>query len=318
MVRYRAAYRVDTALFEPLDGKYEFEIQGFEHKLIPCEITAENSRLGTSNFVLDFEFDHDQIPKDERYHLKLFHHSQTPAVEFIAWLSCLSRQWLMLSHQKMGFSGGGAGPTYTESLDSFDESNMESIFNVKKKSRKGQLKKVERPNLSFIAPRDIENYKLPNDFLDLTNKLFSLDDEMRNKFLNACLCYQHALDNLFFAPTLSLVLLVSCVESMVWNEVTSQYCKDARRKCAIKKDVMKKFRLFFETQLQFPLPPDKKEFLDSIYGDRSNYVHRYLMGDEKLRLLMPSIPTDKLELKNSLYQLESLVNASLIRWLERL
>ena len=104
---------------------------------------------------------------------------------------------------------------------------------------------------------------------------------------------------------------------MIWDEVSSQYCEDAGRRCNNRKDIMKKFRRFFEEQLEFPLPLTKRKFLNSIYSDRSSFVHRYLMGDEKLRVLMPHIK-ETVMLQNSLDQLELLTNVSLINWLERI
>ena len=97
----------------------------------------------------------------------------------------------MLTYHNMGW-GGSLGPMYTEICDSFDEDRIEVIFRIKEFS-KGRFKLVKRPDFSSYLLRENTNYRLPNDFLRLTNKLFSLDETNRNKFLNACLSYQYAL-----------------------------------------------------------------------------------------------------------------------------
>ena len=152
-------------------------------------------------------------------------------------------------------------------------------------------------------------------------KLFSLEVETREKFLNACFSYQFALEMWAQYPTISVLALVSAVESMMVDEFTSRFCEDAKKRCSLKFDVMKKFRAFFERNLSYPLPKELKRFLNDVYSKRrSTYVHKALLGEGSLR--GPHFGFSLLEAEKKFdsekRDLEQLVNVALIEWLHRI
>ena len=212
------------------------------------------------------------------------------------------------------------GPTVISPVNDFDKNVLDTVFHVNKKSKNGTFVEVPRPNFSSIV-RGSETFKLPSDFSDLTKKLFSLENEAREKFLNACFSYQFALEMLNPYPTISILALVSAVESMMVDEFTSGFCNDAKKRCPLKSDVMKKFRTFFERNLVYPLPKELKRFLNDVYSKRrSTYVHRALLGEGSLRgpHFGISLFEDEMKLDSEKRALEQLVNAALIEWLQKI
>lgn len=120
-------------------------------------------------------------------------------------------------------------------------------------------------------------------------------------------------------PTISLLALVSSVESMVESEATSRFCKEAGKNCSQKKDVLKKFRMFFERTLVNPLPIDLQRFLNRIYNKRSKYVHKALLNGYGIRGIYTSEFTkEMLKADAEFRSLERLVNAALIEWLMKI
>jgi len=112
---------------------------------------------------------------------------------------------------------------------------------------------------------------------------------------------------------------VSAVESMMADEYTSGFCKDAERQCPLKKDVMKKFRAFFERNLQYPLPEELKNFLGIVYSRRSDFVHKALLGEAEVRGIKFGLMSEKTrQIDEEKRDLEKLVNAALIEWLKRI
>jgi hypothetical protein len=153
----------------------------------------------------------------------------------------------------------------------------------------------------------------------LTKKLFSLRKKEKNKFIDACFAYQFALENWTAYPTISLIALVSSVESIMADEYSSGFCDEVQKICSLKRDIMKKFRKFFETNLQYPLPKELKKFLDNAYSNRSKYIHRYLLGNPETRGISLFYNYSKrIKLRNEQEKLEQLVNAGLIEWLKRI
>lgn len=112
--------------------------------------------------------------------------------------------------------------------------------------------------------------------------------------------------------------LVNVVESLMRHEGSSGYCEDAERQCNLKRDVMKKFRRFFEDNLQYPLPIEINKFLNTLYGSRSNIVHKALIGSGSFRGPMYLSLDRGIELKDQLSVFKGLENACMINWLIRI
>lgn len=321
MIKYHAVFSVDTGFFSRLDGKYE--VEGFV--LRPCLITSRNHYTGSANFALEFNF----YGLDERAILNSSEQIQRSFVnmnkagqiakEFIAWFVLATQEWAKLSSQSSGHSMR-FGPSTHHLVEDFDESILETTFHVDRKTKDGEFFNVERPSFSFgVFSKDSKSLKLPSDFPYLTKKLFSLKKEEREKFLNACFSYQFALENWIPYPTVSILSLVSAVESMMADEYTSGFCKDANKSCPLKKDVMKKFRVFFERNLQYPLPKELRNFLKRVYSKRSTYVHKALLGEGEARgIQFGHIPEEVRRLSDEQRYLEKLVNAALMEWIQRI
>jgi len=106
---------------------------------------------------------------------------------------------------------------------------------------------------------------------------------------------------------------------MMVDQYVSRFCKDANKLCSRKKDVMKKFRAFFEQNLQYPLPKELERFLKGVYSKRSDFVHKGLLGTGEaggIQFGFKSEKVDKLDSEKRYF--EKLVNAALLEWLARL
>ncbi len=320
MKKFRAVLSVDTSFTTPLDGVYSIG----KYALLPCQHTEKNRFSKCSNFIIQFDFDaleNKDIGKKDLVSFLNLKKGTYEAQVFIAWLVCASRHWARLSTNAIGPSTKFE-PTFIGSVNTFDESILDRMFHINKKSRKGTFVKIPRRNFVDQPTETLWHFwefKLPLDFPDLTTKLFSLESNAREKFLNACFSYQLALELWTSHPTLSIVALVSAVESIMVDEPISQFCNYAKRKCDLKKGVMKKFRRFFEHNLFYPLPKDLKTFLEDVYSGRCTYVHKALLGEARLRgpHFGISLFDDERKLDNEKRHLEQLVNAALIEWLQK-
>jgi hypothetical protein len=203
--------------------------------------------------------------------------------------------------------------------ETIDESILEKVFHIDSNKKTGVFYSIDRPNYSSLTFKEFpHSLNIPLDVKEYTDKLYSLPKRERDKFIDACFSHQFSRQNSRRLPSVSLVALVNCVEIMMRDEVTSGYCKDAQRRCPLKKDVIVKFRRFFEDNLSYPLPPEKKRFLDDCYRSRSNFVHRALLGDGPLRgPKYLSLGKDD-KVSGQLHELETLVNAGLIQWLTKI
>jgi hypothetical protein len=319
MPKYRGTFSVDTNFFGRLDGTYHID----EYALIPCLITPTNQERGCSNFILQFDFDgldekgiQDSSEQTRNFFENLGTGTQI-AKTFISWFVTCTRACARLSSDSYG-SMMRQGPSDHVLLEDYDEQKLDTIFHVDNNAKMGEFVHVERPNFGDI--RNVSpTLKLPSDFSTLTRKLFSLRAGEKNKFLNACFAYQFALENWGAYPTVSIVALVSSVESIMADEYSSGFCDAVQQACPLKWDVMKKFRKFFENNLQYPLPKELEGFLNEAYSDRSAYVHKSLLGEQEIRGIFQFHHNEKgSKVKNEQESLERLVNAGLIAWLKRI
>jgi len=321
MKKYHAVFSGETGFFNELDGIYEIE----GYILTPCLRTKKDQHRACAKFALAFDFyglDEKGVAASserERRHWINMAKSIPIAKEFVAWLVLATGKWARLSSGSYG-PASTFGPSIHEPIKDFDKSVMETIFHVDKNAKKGEFFEVKRPSFSLDgSPIEFRTLQLPSDFPRLTKKMFSLRKKEREEFLNACFSYQFALENWGSYPTVSILSLVSAVESMMTDEYTSSFCKDANRQCRLKKDVMKKFRAFFERNLQFPLPRELKSFLNSVYSKRSTYVHKALLGKGGVRGIQFGVHYEKVfQLRTEQRKLITLVNAALMGWLERI
>ena len=321
MPEYHAVFSVDASFFNRLDGTYK--VEGYILK--PCLLTTKNQQTGCSNFVLEFNFygldEKGIVNSSERVRRSFVNMNKAAQIAkaFVAWLVLSTREWARLSSQSHG-NMMKFGPCTHRPVEEFDASILETTFHADKMAKKGEFFEVQRPLFSFDSlSKEPGSLKLPSDFLNFTKKVFCLRKEEREKFLNACFSYQFARENWMSYPTVSLLSLVSAVESMMIDEYTSGYCKDANRSCPLKKDVMKKFKAFFERNLQYPLPRELEKFLNCVYSRRSSYVHEALLGEGEARGIQFGLISEKVrQLNEEQRHLEKLVNAALMEWLKRI
>ena len=317
MNEYVAYISCDTGFFNQLEGKYLI----LKYTLEPCIIRERNQHRGVANFTISFPFE--GLPEEGLSDKEKVHNSflnQQTAVEeaklFIAWLSVASRKPLDLSHTRFG-GIQTFGPSSHETKDKLDKKLIAKVHHIKTDAPEGTFQKVERPIYESYAD-STHSLKIPHDFPDLTQKLYALPDGEREKFFDACLSYQFALINSGTLPSISLVALVNAVESLMRNRFSSGYCEDAKRRCNLKKDVMKKFRKFFEENLQYPLPEEKQRFLNEVYSSRSNFVHKALIGAGPFRGPMYMSLGRGRELYDQLSGFSALLNACMINFLMRI
>jgi hypothetical protein len=267
-----------------------------------------SASLSKVNSILNASFD-------------LFRNSQIAIEEakfFIAWLSTITRKYLDLSHREMGIASSVGPLMASKTSEKIADNQLEGIFHIKLGSENGAFYDVNRPDFSPPLMDEFHKLKMPSDINGYTDKLYNLPRRERDKFFDACFSYQFAQQNFRRTPSVSLVALVNCVEIMMRDEITSGYCKDAGKRCPAKKDVVAKFRKFFERNLVNPLPPERRKFLNSIYRSRSNFVHKALLGEGPLR--GPKYMSFGKEdvIAEQLNELEILVNAGLISWLDNI
>ena len=82
---------------------------------------------------------------------------------------------------------------------------------------------------------------------------------------------------------------------------------------------MKKFRVFFERNLQYPLPKELRNFLNRVYSKRSTYVHIALLGEGEARGIQFGYKSEEVRrLNDEQRYLEKLVNAALMEWIQRI
>lgn len=320
MPEYHAVFSIDTSFFNRLDGMYT--VEGYVLK--PCLLTERNQHTGCSNFILEFDFyglDEKDVDNSERVRRSFVNMNKGAQIakEFVAWFVLATRDWARLSSQSQGHAMR-FGPCTHHPVEEFDENILETAFHIDKKAKEGEFFKVQRPHFSFDKlAKEFQTLKLPSDFLLLTKKMFSLERKERKKFLNACFSYQFALENWISYPTVSLLSLVSAVESMMVDEYTSGFCEDGNRLCPLKKDVMKRFKTFFERNLQYPLPRELRDFLNMVYSKRSLYVHEALLGEGEARGIQFGLISEEVrQLNDEQRYLERLVNAALMEWLKRI
>lgn len=308
-----AYYSCETGFWNKLEGYYEIST----YSLIPCKFKKENQITGTSQFVLTFPFSgvtSDDESKDFFVNLAI---SVEEAKLFIAWMTTITRQLIDLSYTNLGV-GQSFGPAITRlCTEPLSLQELETIFHTEPDLSNGKYIDITRPNYNdrFIT---MELFQIPSDFERYTKKAYALPELEKQKFFDSCFSYQFALQNIGRLPSVSLVSLVNCVEIMMRDEKTSGYCEDAEMYCPLKSDVMKKFRKFFEENLEYPLPSEQKKFLNQIYGKRSSFVHRALLGIGSMRgpLYMRLGKDD--EVIAQVRKLETLVNVGLITWLEKI
>ncbi len=314
---YIAYISCDTSFLIPLEGKYHI----LKYTLEPCEIWEGNQHRGVSSFTLSFQFK--GLPEkrfSESREWENRRKNRDSAIEeaklFIAWLSVATIRPIDLSHQRFG-GAQTFGPSSHKLLDEVNRDTIVKVHHIKKNAADGKYERVERPIYESII-RPSPSLRIPHDFPELSRKLYSLSDHYREMFFDSCLSYQFALINMYTIPSLGLVALVNVVESLMRDEYSSGYCDDAQKQCNLKRDAMKKFRRYFEDNLQFPLPREMRKFINDVYGSRSNFVHEALMGSGPYRGPMYSSFDRGRELKDQLELFKGLVNACMINWLERI
>ena len=292
-----------------------------KYTLEPNEIWEGNQHRGVSSFTLSFPIK--GLPEkniSEYQRRKNWRKNRDSAIEeaklFIAWLSVATMRPIDLSHQRFG-GVQSFGPCSTEPLDDFNREKMVKVHHIKKDAVDEKFVRVKRPIYESII-RPSWSLRIPHDFPELSRKLYSLSDHYQEMFFDSCFSYQFALINMYTIPSLGLVALVNVVESLMRDEYSSGYCGDAQKKCNLKADVMNKFRRFFEENLQFPLPSEKRKFINEIYGSRSNFVHEALMGSGPYRGPRYASHDRGRELIDQLSLFKGLVNACMINWLERI
>jgi hypothetical protein len=314
-------FLVDTDFFKKMGGIYTIE----DCTVTPCLRTIEKQHKPCSNFALEFDFpglDEKGSSKPSEQARRGFanmNRGAQRAKDFVAWLVVATNQWMRLSSESFGHAGS-AGPMICKLTQDFDKTLLDSVYHVDRNAKKGEFVEVKRPSFSFDNQRQgSKTLELPSDFPCLTKKLFSLMKDKREKFLNACFSYQFGLENWQHYPTISILSFVSAVESMMADEYSSGFCRDANRSCNLKKDVLKKFRLFFEQNLEKPLPKQLEGFLKRVYSKRSVFVHKSLLeiGEARGINLGFSYKNTK-QLRAEQRYLESLVNAALMEWLKRI
>lgn len=317
MPQYIAFVTCDIGAYEPLEGMYTI----LKYTLEPCDIRVRSQYRGVSNFVIRFTFE--GLPEKGLSESESVHNSflnQQMAVQeaqlFIAWLSTATRSPLDLSHYGFG-NARGFGPTSTELVDEFNRDRVVNIHHIKKDVPMGVCDQIHRPNYENVSYSS-SSLNIPDDFEKLSKKLYALPKNYQKTFFDSCLSYQFALINQNIIPSVSLVALVNVVESLMRDNYSSGYCEETGKLCPSKGDVMKKFRTFFEENLQFPLPDDKRQFLNVVYRNRSNFVHKALMGSGSDRgPIYFGIGRDR-ALDAQISEFETLVNVGMINWLMRI
>lgn len=309
MPRYRIAFLVETSLFNSLEGSYQIK----EYLLRPCLITRSNQESQRANFVLEFLSEEDSVRKGWG-RLEATHNATKKAITFLSFLVLITRRWAQLASSYTENSIR-YGPVVFYRPKKFGNNEL-SCLNIDENAKAGGFFKVQRTDLARTI-LDCQGHNLPSDILELAEKFFFLKDPKRDKFINACLSYQFALENWIAYPTVSIVALVSAVESMMYDVKIENVCDLTGKKCPKIHGVMKKFRMFFEQNLSFYY---SRRLLNYLYSERrSKYVHESLLGKGEIRgiRVLSSGRKEEKQLIKEKEVLEKLVNAGLIEWLKR-
>ena len=291
-----------------LDGYYIID----EYKIIPCvEEKALSVQKPWRTLVLTFPF---EGIEGDNHHFENMEIGAKKASRFVSWFALITDISTRLAYS--GFGRGGVffkcwhclASNYTEGEDlkPFDPDLIVPA---------GRYAEIKRPDFFSFSLSGSSPLKLPSDMDRLTRKLFSLPAQEQSRYINACSSYQYALEVWGPYPTVSIVALVSAVESMMADRFSSSYCEAAKRNCSLKQNVSKKFRAFFEQTLAKPLPADLEEFLTNAYSDRSSFVHRALMGDFGPSSYVSITDSKFQDLRSELFQLSRVVRAGLLQWL---
>lgn len=317
LVEYLAYISCDSGFFNQLEGIYTI----MKYHLEPCEIWERNQHRMVSNFALSFILE--GLPEkglEDTERIRNSFLNQQKAVEeaklFIAWLSTAIRKPLDLSHIRFG-GAQGFGPSGCYPIEDIDRDLIKRTFHLKENTEEGKYEHVKRPNYGSTLDNS-HSLGIPDDFPSLTKKLYSLHEDHQEKYFDSCLSYQFVLINYGTIPSISLVALVNAVESLMRDKYSSGYCEDTGKLCPQKRDVMKKFRAFFEENLQYPLPDEKRRFLNEVYRNRSNIVHKALMGSGPFRGPIYMGLYRERELANQISDFRTLVNVGMINWLMRI
>lgn len=311
-MKYMAVFRIESVEPHRIGDNYDVE----EYALRPCmqQTIPEGYRGICSNFLLLFPFE-GTCDQEGRNRFRNKEIASLKAKAFVAWFVLITRTWARLTGRSFGTAVTANGRVLSiYKIEDFNEDVLEG-WGIDRNVKSGEYEVIQRPELTERTWRVGEPFKLPSDFPELTRKLFSLKKDLREKFLNACFSYQFAFENWVAYPTVSILALVSSVESMMEGEPTSQFCEDANRLCNQKRDIIKKFRKFFEQTLVNPLPSDLKKLLDEIYNRRSKYVHKALLDGYGIRGIYSWDFDRRLKANAELRSFERLVNAALIQWL---
>jgi len=297
----------DHAGIVGLDGYYLVN----EYKIIPCmEEKAQSSEKPSKTLILTFPFEGIEETKGPSNKFKNNSIAATKAKKFAAWFALITDTPTRLFYS--GFGRGAFFWCWHHLASDYQEAESLKPFSPDLNAPRGNYEAVSRPD--FSRSKALAGaIRLPADMELLTGKLFSLPLKEQNRYHSACLSYQYGLEVWGIYPSVSLVAFVSAIESMITDEPNSEYCKDARRRCTLKRDISSKFRVFFERTLAKPLPQNLQEFLRRAYSNRSSYVHRALMGE--FGLVVYQDFTETLQLYSELGQLSELVRAGLIQWL---
>jgi hypothetical protein len=307
-------FRVDSESDQELSGNYDIG----EYSLRPCKTPEKYSMLWDWHFLLLFPFEGIAEEDKARAYFQNHEIASMKAKVFVSWFVCATRTWARLSSITFGnamFAHGNTMKTFEK--EKFNEDLLENQdWGLIRNAKIGQFEVIKRPELEEHGRTPSEPIRIPSDFPSLTRKLFGLEKRLKERFLNACFSYQFARENWIAYPTVSVLALVSSVESIMESEITSQFCEDAGKPCRQKMEVMKKFKMFFERTLANPLPTDLAQFLEKIYSKRSKYVHKALLDGYGIRGIYDYGHTkEAMKADAEARLLERLVNAALIEWL---
>ncbi len=297
----------DFGAYDGLDGYYQIQ----EYKIIPCKKVIISEEKPFQTVLLVFPFNGAKTDDAQAFFRNAAIMAKK-AKEFVAWLVVMTGIPMRLFHVGFGQTSFGKF-TFVPAKDHLEEKEL-TKFQADLSARAGRYKKVSRPDLSEKGVPPGTKVKLPLDMPRLTQKLFSLPQRIQKQYINACLSFQFGLENWNAYPTVTLIAFVSAVESIMAEEFTSGYCEDAKKRCPLKRDVIKRFRAFFERTLIKPLPNDLRKFLNDIYSKRSKFTHKALLGE--IGLCGVYADYSKIQkLYSELRFLDRLVRAGLIQWL---
>ena len=309
MSRYRIAFLVETSLFNRLEGYYQ--INGYLLK--PSLVTESNKKSDRANFVLDFLSEEDSM-REGWGRLEATHNATREATTFLSFVVLATRRWAQLA-KSYTENSIRYGPVVFYRTRKTGNGELDCL-NIDENARAGGFFRIKRPDFTREIV-DCQGSSLPSDIMELADRFFSLRDPERDKFINACLSYQFALENWMAYPTVTIVALVSAVESMMHDVKVDNVCELTGKECPKIHSVMKKFRMFFEQNLGLR---SSERLLNYLYSERrSKYVHESLLGEGEIRgiRVLPSGKKEEKKLNEEKETLEKLVNAGLVEWLKK-